>query len=806
MIFKMDENADFIKDLNSPVHSKIKNINCTAGKKEFLIDKSWSIAVKPDSQIEVLTAAEDLADFFEAACNLILPVFDESIPGEKCIEISAGKDTTSPPSAKDEGFTLKITRNKITIKGNGSCGALYGAFELENLIKQNSGPVLTEKSIKKQPSFAPRILRSFYAPYWTETIDCKDHYSDNYLSRLAHQGYDAIWLRAELRELSKCSSIPEFGQKSEKLTTHLNKLIDRAKRWGIGIHLYFCEPHGIRTDDKFWKKNKDIKGSHGKELGVIKDFTLNALCTTSKRVKNYLREASYNLFKNCPSLEGVFLITSSEHTGHCKQRSPMFSECPRCKDRKPSEIITEIITLVRDGIRKAGSNAHIMAWDWSWCNHVETGGIDKIIEQMPTDVDFMSNVEWGGEIERFGVKQEIREYSLCYPGPAKLFKDLAVKAQKAKHKVAGKIQINATHEFASMPYMPVPYLLGEKFKGLKKAGVEKLLCCWIFGNYPSLGTEMANAFMWDTKRKSDTIIEELALKHYGKKAYKKITKAWKHFSDGYAYYPFDYVYLTPLPMSIAHPFYLKPARRIEPSNWIHDRGPYGDYLGWCGAFGPEVVKKCHQTALNKFNKCIKIFSNTLTDIPASLKAQAAVDLNLIKAIALHYRSIINWIDFARLRDRIEFSKSRKKICNMIKTVDSFYAGKDISEEDIGKALHNINMNIYNALPWKAGTENEINAAHKGIYKCRDLKKGKKEWGNFKSLVTKAQENSIRTPKQTAAAKAKMIAIIKDEISAVKEYLKLRGKDSRLGFHSEAGYLFTPADLRRKLKALQAVKI
>jgi hypothetical protein len=613
------------------------------------IDRTWSIETPADAPVEVRTAAEDLRAFFRAGFGLDL---SRGRSGGPAIRLGAGANSACPPTARDEGYALKVAAGGITVTGNGPRGALHGVFRLQALMRARGAPCVRKQIVRKRPRFAPRVLRSFSSPYYTEAGDGKVHYTEAYLSRLAHLGYDAIWLRGDLRDLSRSAVFPELGAQRDRNLAALNALIDRARRWGIGVYLYLCEPYGLPVTDPFWKKHPDVRGPEGPEMGK-KDVRLHAFCTSTEKVKRWLRESAADLARGAPGLEGLILITASEHTGHCKQRQSMAGKCPRCASRSGPEIAAEVVQLIRDGVREAASPARVVAWNWAWEFQFGPEGEADIVRRLPRDAAWMGNAENGGIVRCAGKELTIWEYSLCYPGPSPAFRAKALRAQRRGNAAWAKAQINVTHELAAMPYMPVPFLLRDKFAGLARAKVEGLMCCWIFGGYPGVGARLANEMMWDPCGGPARALRECAAGLYGEEAAPQVVEAWRRFSRGYRRYPFDRgLYSHPLNDSPAHPFHFRPVRRRERPNWTLLKEPFGDMLTWCVHLSPEDTCRSYEQVLKHWDEGLALLRKAARRAPAALRREARRDLGICEAIGLHFRSGLHLVRFLRLRDRL----------------------------------------------------------------------------------------------------------------------------------------------------------
>ena len=186
-------------------------------------------------------------------------------------------------------------------------------------------------------------------------------------------GFNGIWLRGAMRKFAKCSVFPEFGEDADRILGELRRLCRRAARLGMKVFLYMNEPMGLDDDDLFWDEHPGVRGTacHFKPVSY--------LCSSTPEVKRYLRESCEYVFTQVPELAGVVLITASEYPSHCycHTKRPGSAEqledmieggkvCPRCGPRTPQEVVGEIITLIRDGVKAANPDAEVIAWNWSW--------------------------------------------------------------------------------------------------------------------------------------------------------------------------------------------------------------------------------------------------------------------------------------------------------------------------------------------------------------------------------------------------------------------------------------------------------
>jgi hypothetical protein len=249
-----------------------------------------------------------------------------------------------------------------------------------------------------------RIFRSPYSNYYQDEISVSlDTYTEDYLKRLADEGFTAIWLRAVLREVAKNEAIMEYGGNAHRSQQTLNKLTERCSQYGIKVYLYFNEPLAHPQNDVFWDYNPDLKGATGSSP-MDKWPETRALCSSHPRVIDFLINGMKNLFSNCQGLGGVFLITRSEHHTHCYSHTDN-PDCSLCGARNLTDVLADVINAIERGIHAVSPEAEVIAWNWSWPLDKEA----EIISKLNENVIVMADFERGGYKEIAGRERFIDE-------------------------------------------------------------------------------------------------------------------------------------------------------------------------------------------------------------------------------------------------------------------------------------------------------------------------------------------------------------------------------------------------------------
>ncbi|MBT9138795.1 MAG: hypothetical protein DDT31_01371 [Syntrophomonadaceae bacterium] len=536
------------------------------------------------------------------------------------------------------------------------------------------------ENMKSKFVFNPRIIRSPWADYYGAEVETAlQAYPDNYLREIAAEGYNGIWLHIILRETVSSALFP--GAKRVGAAV-LNRLVARAGKFKVKVYLYLCEPRGLRSDSPFWKKHPELRGQPCEFRNIGRDSgEYFALCSSTPQVKEFLEESSFRLFKEVPGLGGVFLITASEHHTHCYSHFPVKSSglntedwaresarrgfsCPRCVARKPTEVAAEIIKLVNRGVQSAAPDADVIAWSWSW-SILEPDPQEELISLLPKDIILMSDWERGGQKKVCGRRYSLDEYSFSYIGPSPRFKKQLKVAQKRGMQVMAKIQIGTTHELASVPYLPLPFLLAPKMERLNKIGVDGYLGCWIFGGEVSPMSRLAGKMSRLPQIPTLQAIKEVAQEEFGQKSASRVVHAWRSFSTAWRRYPFSipFLYYGPINYATAYPISLD-VNKVPPiPSWLplprdhRGRLIVGDNMDtWLEPFGAGTVIEALQELLKEWEKGMIILGEALKKDEKSERLKE--ELNLAGHINLSVRSTINIIGFyLTLR---EFHENRKK--------------------------------------------------------------------------------------------------------------------------------------------------
>jgi hypothetical protein len=534
-----------------------------------------------------------------------------------------------------------------------------------------------------------RIWRSPYSPFGenkrveddrkSETFISEQVYTDDELAGIAGAGFNAIWVHALLHQVVNSPVLPELGLNSELHINALRKLIDRAAKHDLKVFLFMQPPRALATDHPFWGKYPEL-GGHVEKRSLADDTSgnihLRSLCTDQPIVKKYLRNASEILARNLPDLGGIIMITASEYPSHCVGRCGMTmgamgerieveTNCTSCAKREPAEIISEIITLMRDGIRAVSDTMEILAWNWSWSFYYEKP-CREVIELLPKNVILMLGFERGGIQDYCGRKNAVvDEYSISYAGPSEQCQEALAVAKECGLRTATKLQFATTHELATAVSLPLLGNIFRKADFMRRNDIIGFMGCWNFGNMLSANTAGLNYFLSNDAPADEADALKTFAKNYmpGCKADEAI-KAWYTFAAAMLNYPFCVPYLYAGPTNYALSYISRPEALSDISigrSWLNDER--GDDLSGClSDFSLDEVIAGFEKLSTMWAEGVSQLENALS---VSDSQNATFELGNAKICGAIFQSTFNLFKFYKLRldwseDKIEEYKSIAK--------------------------------------------------------------------------------------------------------------------------------------------------
>ncbi len=567
-------------------------------------DLSQGVTLKlsfPDPKERLQTACDDLRKFFNAGH---VPIKDRGY----LIELVYDKTLIG------EAFRIETDRNLSQIHAGDIEGIRRGIFSLEDEMLRNEGPFLTLGTMKRTPFIKRRISRCFFSPIKRpgnhpgpmrdELTDNIDYYPDEYLNRMAHEGVNGLWLTVSSKDgagqstgfvdLVATSVTPDAGKDGKRRLEKLNRTVQKCLKYGIRTYIKIMEPAIIiKPGDPLLQRYPDARGT-----------SVGNLCAGSEAGQKYLRESLHAIFTAVPELGGLINISHGELYTTCLSSLPATGggkiNCPHCSKLPPWKILYESLSAMEQGVHSANPDAEIISWlympqpanqDADTTNKLADWVYD-IADHIPPGVILQFNFESGVEKEYFGKTLIGGDYWLGIPGPSDRFVKIATRARAKNTSVSAKIQTGASYTMATVPHVPVPSLLYDKFAAMRELGVEYVMLNWIIGAAPGLMNKAAGELSFEPFPKSQAeFLERLAALSWHKQDRETVTKAWQLFAEGYSNIPLSnlFQYYGPLNDGIVWPLLLKPEYLpLTPTYQLGMRGepfrpwpPSGDLVREC---------------------------------------------------------------------------------------------------------------------------------------------------------------------------------------------------------------------------------
>lgn len=620
---------EFIDNLKSKVHAAppVEFKKRDAESSEVSVDGIYVAERFPNGDYLLSTAYDDFSEF-----TRITKISGKRYP----IYINKGDVSGF------ESYRIAVTSKGATITAEDTEGVRRAIIYLEGEMTKREGAFLPIGEITRRPYIKTRITRGYFsptnrAPKWgDELLDDVDYYPDEYLNRLAHSSTNGLWIYTSFRALIASPYFNDDKEKAQKRIEKLRHVVEKCKRYGVKVYIFAIEPFGL-TDEE--------AATHPSFLGASKALIFNPICLRQPDAREYLVGAVEAIFRAVPDLGGYIDITAGERPTSCPSVSG-YTNCPRCKRFSRGENLAYSIDIIKEGIRKSGTGADFISWTYGhrYWNYED---IREYVEKAPSDVILMQNFEDRGYDVQLGKKRVAYDYWLSYKGPSELFEETAKVTMAHKKELYAKMQVCTSHEIATVPYIPAPGIIYDKYKSARELGVTGVMECWYFGNYPSIMSKMSGAlsFVEEYSDKKEFLID-FAARNFGRTLAPKIANAWEYFEAGYVNYPTNimFSYYGPMHDGVVWDMALIPKNLALPRSWLLPDVPDGDRIGECLFKGHTLDE-----AIELAEKMKKNWDTGMALLPFDATHEA---YHVAKAIGILFNSGCNILTFYKLRSML----------------------------------------------------------------------------------------------------------------------------------------------------------
>lgn len=630
---------------------------------EFVLDETWQV-VADRSMGEV--GASAVADFREyldtsAGVKISLKLAEANLLQNHHKAVIVGLRDHMPQYAsglaRSESFHIEADENSVVVCGFDERGIMRGLYYLEDLMNLRGGPILSRESKTRSPRLSPRIT---CAPFLADQeLDVPiDPYTGGLLSLISHHGFNAIWLFGNIHDLGQSRIYAELGQDAPKRMARLNPIIRRAKKYGIDVYLYLGKNP---LPPEFFDKHPDVKGCPWSKGWKGNGFLM---CTSVPTARTYLEEATASIFRQAPELKGIVFIFGNEGFMHDWMAPGV--ECPRCRNRSPFDVVTELIATLNRGAKTGRPDAEVVAWPYAggtW----SVGDPDqmKIIERLPQDVIFLANFETTYPtvtgVTRDGVGANIFDYSISSLGPSDRFQRQARAAAERNIALWVKTEFSYSQEFIQTPYIPVLQRWKDRFQHITALPhVSGAFMNWQhYGFMPSRCAEIAKWYTWEPQPELTALLQGIAARDFGDEAGPKVVDAWSHFGNALGYYPFSAGTTIggPLQKGPAHPLFLDSAYQPENAEGRN----FTNTLLWTIPYGPEITAKYFRLMQEEWHRGIDLLEHAARHVPPERKQNMEREVGIAKVLLACVNTTLNFISFCQLRLELATESNRERV-------------------------------------------------------------------------------------------------------------------------------------------------
>lgn len=556
-------------------------------------------------------------------------------------EFGFNLSTVVDSSLKFNGYIISVSDSSVLVKANSDRNVAQGIFYIEFLTFEKKSPILNKGEIKVEIPYSPRIAHSGYA---------LDEFPNEYLSNLAHFGYDAIAVYVKGVNLSRTGAYD------------FNDLVKRAKSYGIDVYLY---------------------ASFGRFIDVY-----------SEDSDKEFDEVYGAVFENCKGAKGIVLVGESVEFASRDERVAQHSNRQKPLDNLRENLPTPgwypcrdyplWVEKVQKSIKKHNPNADIVFWTYNWGWAPEKDRVE-LIKNLPKDVSLNVTFEMFEHYDVFGSNQTVTDYSIAKADAGSYFKSEAKTAKECGIKLYSMTNsAGRTWDFGTIPYMPFPMQWLKRFEEVNKAKTEYnlqgLMETHHYGFYPSFIArlnQLCQLFPNDLQNNLKRVF-----KAYFENTSSELYSAFEDISEAITYLPpsIEGQY-GPCRNGTAYPLCLtksvKPPRlEITVSGDAFWPGYYGQFeenmgLGFSDIGVPYGLR--HKQEIKMLKKMLELLKSgikKLSDIKDKNKELISV-LNIVKYVNCSVKTFLNAKLFYTERVALKLCDNPKKmleICARIRKI------------------------------------------------------------------------------------------------------------------------------------------
>ena len=450
----------------APVHAARRSPEATPAADELaLSDGGWKLVWSPDGGEILRNAVLDFQDYLKISMSVSADLEERaSLDGWQDLsraivvgtreQLSGCGDALKGP--KD--YRLSVTPERVTVCGFDARGAMFGLYNLEARMNLREAPFLKSGlDTVRHSLYDARMAQSWMG--WME-------FPDALLSRMAHDGFDAIFASAQTNpngDRTTAENSTDFyarilHQVRRQDPARMHDLVRRASKYGIKVYTPLIYQY---------------MGTPESEEGL------------RKLVRDIVREF--------PDIHGYVLLTEGfwyRKWGGQDAGKEYLKDWARNWCRA--------VGIVAEECHRVNPAIEILPWEYNINFRPENADVKRyFIQQLPEDTVPLLTWENGTGLDFDGFRGWVRDYSISRVGPAEVTEAQIDEAHRRKMKVyTNGDTFVCGAQLQTVPYQPFPYQWHARYRAMERHGVNGTMESWTSGYSPSLMTEMRAWFCW----------------------------------------------------------------------------------------------------------------------------------------------------------------------------------------------------------------------------------------------------------------------------------------------------------------------
>ena len=549
---------------------------------------------------------------------------------------------------KSEDHEVTVSDAGITFKAGSQRGLLRALHFAEDMI--NSPEPFKPGVYTRKERYPLRITNGLVpAPANYFPLQYADVFDDGYLWRISRAGYNGIWLLVNIEEIVLDSSIlPEMNEpNADVVLTRLERITKKASAYGLDVYIELRTGYFKLFDDRIYERLPNLRTY--RKWG-------NTPCTGQPEFMDFCVETLDNLYKRVPLLKGILIIYDTEGFYTCFIHG-MEKDCPNCKSKTTDELASGFLNGLYGKLKNVAEDPRLIAWtyfcdeDWNY----------RLLSKLDPGIDIMACISQFVEFEREGVVSRTDDYACCVTGPSEYFQK--VRNARKNGRLLAKTEPSMGQEFVSTPFIPVIAQHQRRWDVIAENGISGFMGDYIHHGFkPTPCMDLMRLNLYDTTKDGKPFLSEaeeklrfLAAVRYGTDVVDEFLQIWEIFSSALCdFFPYSAGvcrYPGPLQAAPAQPFFLDKNRPVPRKSARYNSVD----LQWTQSYvwnttddrwNYSLVRSCFEKFSARLQEGLALFEGLNKDLPLE-------GINIARLHSLMANSMINFIDFCVLREKLE---------------------------------------------------------------------------------------------------------------------------------------------------------